>query len=63
MNHSESWATMTNKPSEKAETLPDGWQYQVMRIQGRMSEKMDLRAYPFDRQNLVFLIGDSAKDI
>jgi hypothetical protein len=63
MNHSESWATITNKPTEKAETLPDGWQYQVMHIQGRMSEKMDLRAYPFDRQNLVILIEDSAKDI
>lgn len=63
MNHSESWATMTKKPTEEAQTLPDGWQYQAMHIQGRMSEKMDLRAYPFDRQNLVILIEDSAKDI
>jgi len=62
MNHSESWATINTKPTEKAETLPDGTQYQVMHIQGRMSEKMDLRAYPFDHQNLVILIEDVAKD-
>jgi hypothetical protein len=63
MNHSESWGTITSKPTEAAETLPDGWQYQVVHVQGRMSEKMDLRAYPFDHQNLVILIEDAAKDI
>ena len=63
MNHSESWATINTKPTEKAETLPDGSQYQVMHIQGRMSEKMNLRAYPFDNQNLTILIEDVAKDI
>jgi hypothetical protein len=63
MNHSESWATINTKPTEKAETLPDGWQYQVMHIQGRMSEKMNLRSYPFDHQNLVILMEDAAKDI
>jgi hypothetical protein len=62
MNHSESWATMITKPTEKAETLPDGWQYQVMHIQGRMSEKMNLRAYPFDKQNLIILMEDAALD-
>jgi len=62
MNHSESWGTMMNKPTEKPETLPDGSQYQVVHVQGRMSEKMDLRAYPFDHQNLTILIEDSAKD-
>ena len=63
MNHSESWATINTKPTEKAETLPDGWQYQVMHIQGRMSEKMNLRSYPFDKQNLVILMEDVAADI
>ncbi len=63
MNHSESWATINTKPTEKAETLPDGWQYQVMHIQGRMSEKMNLRSYPFDKQNLVILMEDAAADI
>jgi hypothetical protein len=62
MNHSESWATMITKPTEKAEALPDGWQYQVMHIQGRMSEKMNLRAYPFDKQNLIILMEDAALD-
>jgi hypothetical protein len=63
MNHSESWATINTKPTEKAETLPDGWQYQVMHIQGRMSEKMNLRSYPFDKQNLIILMEDVAADI
>jgi hypothetical protein len=63
MNHSESWATINTKPTEKAETLPDGQQYQVMHIQGRMSEKMNLRAYPFDKQNLTILMEDVAADI
>jgi hypothetical protein len=63
MNHSESWATINTKPTEKAETLPDGSQYQVMHIQGRMSEKMNLRSYPFDKQNLVILMEDVAADI
>jgi len=63
MNHSESWGTINTKVTEKPETLPDGTQYQVMHIQGRMSDKMDLRAYPFDHQNLTILIEDAAKDI
>ena len=62
MNHSESWGTINTKVTEKPETLPDGTQYQVMHIQGRMSEKMDLRAYPFDFQSLTIMIEDAAKD-
>lgn len=62
MNHSESWGTINTKVTEKPETLPDGTQYQVMHIQGRMSDKMDLRAYPFDHQNLTIIIEDAAKD-
>lgn len=63
MNHSESWATINTKPTEKPELLPDGWQYQVMHIQGRMSEKMNLRSYPFDKQNLTILMEDAAADV
>lgn len=63
MNHSESWGTINTKVTEKPETLPDGTQYQVMHIQGRMSDKMDLRAYPFDHQNLTILIEDAVKDV
>jgi hypothetical protein len=62
MNHSESWATINTKPTEKPELLPDGWQYHVMHIQGRMSEKMNLRSYPFDKQNLIILMEDAALD-
>jgi hypothetical protein len=63
MNHAESWATINTKPTEKPELLPDGQMYQVMHIQGRMSEKMNLRAYPFDHQNLTILMEDAAKDV
>ena len=62
MNHSESWATIKTTPTEKPDILADGSFYQVIHVQGRMSEKMDLRAYPFDKQNLVILIEDAAKD-
>ena len=62
MNHSESWATIITKSPEKPELLPNGEMYQLLHIQGRMSQKMDLRAFPFDRQNLTILIEDSSLD-
>ena len=63
MNHSESWGTIVNKPSEKPETLPSGEQYQLVHVQGRMSNKMDLRAYPFDQQNLLIWMEDNLKPL
>ena len=63
MNHSESWGTIINKPTEKPEQLPGGQQYQLVHVQGRMSNKMDLRAYPFDQQNLLIWLEDSLTPI
>ena len=62
LNHSESWATMITKSPEKPEMLPNGEMYQLLHIQGRMSRKMDLRAYPFDNQNLTIQMEDNALD-
>jgi len=62
LNHSESWATIITKSPEKPEMLPNGEMYQLLHIQGRMSRKMDLRAFPFDNQNLTILIEDNALD-
>jgi hypothetical protein len=63
LNHSESWGTIITKVTEKPEELADGTQYQVLHIQGRMSNKMDLRAYPFDKQYLTTIFEDGAKDV
>jgi hypothetical protein len=60
VNHSESWGTIITNSYETPETLPDGQLYQAMHVQGRMSRKLDLRYYPFDRQSITIEIEDSA---
>jgi len=60
VNHSESWGTIITKAYEEPETLPDGQLYQAMHVQGRMSRKLDLRHYPFDRQSITIEIEDAA---
>jgi hypothetical protein len=60
VNHSESWGTIITKSSEEPEQLEDGTLYQSMHVQGRMSRKMDLRNYPFDRQSIQILMEDIA---
>ncbi len=62
VNHSESWGTIITKSTEEPEVLADGQFYQSMHVQGRMSRKLDLRNYPFDRQNIVIDIEDAVFD-
>jgi len=62
VNHSESWGTMMTKSYEKPELLPDGQLYQVIHVEGRMSRKLDLRDYPFDKQSIVIDIEDATRD-
>ena len=63
VNESESWGTMrTPTYAEKPEKLEDGSFYQVVHVQGKMSKKMDLHDYPFDKQNIRIVIEDSATD-
>lgn len=62
VNHSESWGTIITKSYEEPETMPDGQLYQVMHVQGRMSRKLDLRHYPFDRQSITIEMEDAVLD-
>ncbi|TXT35673.1 MAG: hypothetical protein FD135_4764 [Comamonadaceae bacterium] len=62
VNHSESWGTIITKSYEKPEVLPDGQLYQVIHVEGRMSRKLDLRDYPFDKQSISIEIEDAVRD-
>ncbi len=63
VNHSESWSTMLTNVYEKPEQLADGSYYQLTHVQGKMSRKMDLHDYPFDKQNIRVVIEDNANDV
>jgi len=52
-NPFESWGHTKELTYEKPEKLGSGEFYQVVRVQGRFSQKLPLYDYPFDRQNLV----------
>lgn len=62
VNHSESWGTVITKSYEEPEVLPDGKLYQVIHVEGRMSRKLDLRNYPFDKQSISIEIEDAVRD-
>jgi len=62
VNHSESWGTITTKAYEEPEIMPDGQRYQAVHVQGRMSRKLDLRNYPFDRQSITIEMEDAVLD-
>ncbi|MBJ00274.1 MAG: hypothetical protein CME67_03500 [Halobacteriovoraceae bacterium] len=63
MNPSELWGHMVTNTYDKPQVLDDGSLYQVVRVQGRFSEKFNLADYPFDKQRLVVSFEDSANDI
>lgn len=44
---------------ELPDDLGDGWRYQVFHVQGRFGHAFDIRAYPFDAQELVIAIEDT----
>ncbi len=41
------------------EDLGEGWRYQVFHYQGRFGHAFDIRAYPFDSQELVVMLEDT----
>lgn len=59
MNPYELWALTRAPDYERPVRLENGELYQVVRVQGRFSSKMDLGAYPFDRQTLTVEFEDS----
>lgn len=62
VNHSESWGSMLTPASEEPQKMPDGSLYQVVHVQGKMSKKMDLHDYPFDKQIIRIVVEDAALD-
>lgn len=59
MNPYELWALTRVTDYERPLRLPTGELYQVVRLQGRFSTKMDLGDYPFDEQVLSIDLEDS----
>lgn len=43
----------------RPDDLGDGWRYQVYRIHGRFARTFDVRAYPFDDQQLTIAFEDN----
>ncbi|MGE0614258.1 MAG: hypothetical protein AB7P04_01345 [Bacteriovoracia bacterium] len=60
LNPYELWAMTRTQDYEEPILLPTGEYYQVVRFQGRFSQKMHLRNYPFDRQTLSVAFEDTA---
>ena len=58
-NSYENWG-MTQTPAyEEPKVLPDGFNYQIIRVQGKFICKFDLHAYPLDKHSLHIEIEDS----
>lgn len=65
MNAVESWdqlhaAVYTDDDDEALpDDLGDGWRYQVFHVQGHFGHAFDVRAYPFDSQEIVIALEDT----
>lgn len=59
MNPNELWGHNRVLVSPKPEKLPNGDYHQVLRVQGRFSQKLPLNDYPFDRQTLTVEVEDA----
>jgi hypothetical protein len=65
MNMVSGWDLMeivvyTDDDGEPAiEDLGEGWRYQVFHYQGRFGHAFDMRAYPFDSQELTIMLEDT----
>lgn len=65
MNAVESWDQLhapvytDDDGNALAEDLGDGWRYQVFHVQGKFGHPFDVRAYPFDSQEIVIALEDT----
>ena len=59
INPNELWGHARSLAFPKPKRLPDGSSYQVLRVQGRFSKKLDLADYPFDKQTLAIELEDA----
>jgi hypothetical protein len=60
LNAFELWGHILTYESNNPQVLPDGSFYQALRNQGKFNTKLPLEKYPFDTQNLVVALEDSA---
>jgi hypothetical protein len=65
MNAVESWDQLhaavytDDDDAPLAEDLGEGWRYQVFHVQGTFGHAFDVRAYPFDSQEIVIALEDT----
>lgn len=62
VNPSELWGHFQASSYEEPVVLPSGERYQVVRFQGRFSQKLPLYNYPFDRQVLTVKFEDGQRE-
>lgn len=62
INPSELWGHVRAPAFEKPRRLSDGRLYQVVRHQGRFTNKLKLDSYPFDEQVLAVELEDASRD-
>lgn len=62
VNPSELWGHVQASSYEEPVVLPSGERYQVVRFQGRFSQKLPLYNYPFDRQTLTVKFEDGQRE-
>lgn len=62
INPSELWGHVRSPAYEKPRRLPSGEFYQVVRHQGRFTNKLKLDSYPFDEQILAVEFEDASRD-
>jgi hypothetical protein len=63
VNPNELWGHVRNVQYQEPLQLPSGELYQVLRIQGRFSNKFFFNNFPYDRQKLVVELEDSVNEI
>jgi hypothetical protein len=65
MNAIESWNQLhapiyvDDEGTAAADDLGEGWRYQVFHVQGYFGHAFDVRAYPFDSQEIVLMLEDT----
>lgn len=62
VNPFELWGHVQSASFEAPVELPSGERYQVVRYQGRFSQKLPLYSYPFDRQTLTVAFEDGQRE-
>jgi hypothetical protein len=62
-NAVDEWSLTKTSESGSPTVLPDGSNYQIMRIQGRFFQPFDLRNYPLDQQELGLYVENNSETI